>query len=223
MSSSVASLPVSQCRSSAVAAQLTAAAGRVCHFSALGSDALLCFDLDREEHSRRREDGLGAVVDVGVLNLLLSLPLGQPVGLASLGEREQRTVTKAPSGLLRVGDESVIRLARPPVNVELAVISARGWRLGLERAGRFAPFCARAIVLDRAPRDLLAACVDADFYGVGLFAMNKNSGVEMLVAPEPYRAMRVSARMWWFAEEAYRAYLAENSTTPEPVAELEHA
>ncbi|WP_322769793.1 hypothetical protein [Frankia sp. Cr1] len=215
--------PVLQCGASAVAAQLAPAAGRACRFNALGAEVLLCLGLDQEEHNRRQGDGLGAVVDVGVLDLLLNLPLGRPVSHASLGGRERRTVAKAPSGCLYVGDESVIRLARPPVNVELAVISARGWRLGLERAGRFTPFCARAIVLDRAPRDLSAACVEADFYGVGLFLMNGSSGVEMLVAPEPYRPVRVSARRWWFAEEAYRAYLAEYPTTREQAAEFWHA
>lgn len=211
-----------QCGPSAVAAQFAPAAGS-CRFSALGTEALLCFYLDREEHGRRQGEGLGAVVDVGVLDVLLGLPLGRPIGHASLGERERRAIAKAPSGYLRVDDESVIRLACPPVNVELAVISARGWRRGLEQAGRFAPFCARAIVLDRAPRDLLAACVEADFYGVGLFLMNEDSGVEMLVAPEPYRAMRFSARIWWFAEEAYGAYLAGYPTIPGRAAELERA
>ncbi len=219
MSGFATSPPVLQCGASAVAAQLAPTAGWTCRFRALGAETLLCFDLDQEEHCRRRGEGLGGVVDVGVLDLLLGLPLGRRVGHASLGGRERRAVAKAPSGCLRVGDDSVIRVARPPVNVALAVISARGWRRGLEQAGRFAPFCARTIILERAPRDLLAACVEADFYGVGLFLMNEDSGVDMLVSPEPYRAARMSARIWWFAEEAYGAYLAAYPTNPGQAAE----
>ncbi|MCK9904212.1 hypothetical protein CC117_30520 [Parafrankia colletiae] len=189
----------------------------------LGTEALLCFDLDRYEHSRRRRAGLGAVVDVGVLDLLLGLPPGRPIDRMGLGGRERRAVAKAPPGCLRVDDRSVIRLARPLVKVEVAVISTRGWRRGLEQAGRFAPFCARAIVLDRAPRDLLAACVEADFYGVGLFLAGEGSPVEMLVAPEPCRAARVSARTWWFTEEVYRAHLAECPIAPGRAASSERA
>jgi hypothetical protein len=98
-------------------------------------------------------------------------------------------------------------LGCPPLTVGLAIVAARSRRQGLDRAGRFAPFCSRVVVVDRPPRDLAIACVEADFYGVGLLVAGGASDVEVLVAPEPYRVGRVTARAWWFAEEAYRAYL----------------
>ncbi|MCK9925106.1 hypothetical protein MXD61_25100 [Frankia sp. AgPm24] len=213
--SSLAASPVGRREAvAAVAATLAPSVGWSCRSTALGAEALLCFDLDSDEHRRRQAAGLGAVVDVGVLELLLGLPLGQPVGRGDLGRWEQRAVAKAPPGCLRIGEGSVSRLARPPVSVRLAVLSARDWRVGLQRAGRLAPFTARAMALHRTPRDLPAACAEADFYGVGMFLVRDGSPARMLVAPEPYRAARLSARIWWFAEQAYRAHLADVPTHP---------
>jgi len=64
------------------------------------------------------------------------------------------------------------------------------------------------MVLDREPRDLRLACAEADVYGVGLLIARNGEDPEVIVAPESYRARRMSARAWWFVEEVYRAFLS---------------
>ncbi len=168
------------------AAALLAPAGtRFGSGAPLGGWAALAGVPDSQETARRERIGL---------------PHGLPVPVAALSDRERRALAAAPAGCVDRGPDGIVRQARPPLAPALAVVAAtRGWRAGLERAGRFAPFCARAIVLDREPRDLLAACVEADFYGVGL-VLARPVGLEVLVAPEPHQVRRISARSWWFAE-----------------------
>ena len=90
-----------------------------------------------------------------------------------------------------------------PVAVELALVAARNWRDGLEAAGRFAPFCARAMVLRRRPADLAEVQLQAGFYGVGVIVVDEQS-TEVLIEPEPFRRLRFTAAGWRFLEEVYR-------------------
>ncbi|WP_175084423.1 hypothetical protein [Candidatus Frankia nodulisporulans] len=194
------------------AAALLAAAGtRVGVGAPLGGWAVLAAIPDPDETARRARVGLGAVTDVPLLEALLGLPHGLPVPVAGLSDRERRALDVAPAGCVEPGPDGIVRQARPPLTPALAVVPAlRGWQAGLVAAGRYAPFCARAIVLPRAPRDLLAACTEADFYGVGLIV---GSQLEVLVAPEPYRASRVTARRWWFAEQVHQALITGDERT----------
>ncbi|THJ74407.1 hypothetical protein [Candidatus Frankia alpina] len=196
------------------AAALLAPAGtRFGSGAPLGGWAALAGVPDSQETARRERIGLGAVTSVPVLAALLGLPHGLPVPVAALSDRERRALAAAPAGCVDRGPDGIVRQARPPLAPALAVVAAtRGWRAGLERAGRFAPFCARAIVLDREPRDLLAACVEADFYGVGL-VLARPASLEVLVAPEPHQVRRISARSWWFAEQVHQAIITRDERT----------
>lgn len=188
------------------AALLAPAGARVGTGAPLGGWAALAGVPDPQETARRARIGLGAVTSVPVLEAMLGLPHGLPVPAAALSDRDRRALAAAPAGCVDHGPDGIVRQARPPLIPALAVVPAtRGWRVGLEQAGRFAPFCARAIVLRRAPRDLRAACVEADFWGVGLVVVG--SQVDVLVAPEPYRASRGTARRWWLAEQVHQAIM----------------
>lgn len=195
---------------------------RTCRGVVLGARAVLCFELHPQEAGRREQAGLGAVTDIDVLDLFLGLPLGAPVGRKALSGRERRALAKTPAGCVETAPATVTRRARPPLTVALAIVTAHSWRRGLEHAGRFAPFCTRAVLLDRPPRDLATACAEADFYGVGLL-VTTGPDVEVLVPPEPHRPGRVAARNWWSAEEAYRAHLAGAVTPLRPAAESARA
>lgn len=180
----------------------------VCVGSVLGVNAAVFFELDEQEDARRAQDCAAAITDVDVLELLLCLPVGEAVRIADLGGRSRRALAKMPAGCAEFGQGTVIRRARPPLTASLAIIGgSASFRPKLEQAGRFAPFCPKAIVFNRAPRDLTAACFDADFYGVGLIVAAGNSDVEMLVPPQAHRPRRLVPRTWWFAEEVYRMYL----------------
>jgi hypothetical protein len=169
----------------------------------MGAEALVCYRLDDGEHARRRRAGTGAILSPDVLELLLSLPIAASVPVASLTCRERAALDRASRGTVSVCGDRVTRRAVAPVTVELALVAARNWRDGLEVAGRFAAFCARAMVLRRRPTDLADVQMQAGFYGVGVIVVDEQSA-EVLVAPEPFQRLRFTAAGWRFLEEVYR-------------------
>jgi hypothetical protein len=140
---------------------------------------------------------------MAALETLLTLPVGIPVPLASLEARQRRAVRALPTGAADRDRTAVTRRAVRPVRVDLAVVSAAGWSQGLRDAGRFAPFCRRAMLLTRRPARLEELLAEADFYGIGVFLATEH-GVEMVLAPEEYRPARHTAAAWCFAEELYQ-------------------
>lgn len=170
----------------------------------LGAEALICYRVDTGEAERRRRAGAETITSADVLELLLDLPLGVPVPVTSLSHREGAALKRAPAGAVCVRDGEVTRHAVAPVAVDLALITGGSWRHGLKIAGRFAPFCARAMVLPRRPRDLAGLCLEAGFYGVGVIVADDRS-TEVLVAPAPFRRSLWTAAGWRFLEAVYRA------------------
>lgn len=159
---------------------------------------------DGAELHRRREAGQPPILRLGALEALMGLPLGEPVPEASLTERERLLLRTAPPGAVARDADRVVRLAAVPLRAELAVATGPTWRAALARAARFAPFCARAALADRPPRDAAEAAAEADYYGVGL-AVRDGSGAVPLVPPEPFRPRRHSALKWKFAEQVLAA------------------
>lgn len=161
--------------------------------------AHLVYSLDEIEVARRRAVGLGAIADRAVLDALMSLPIGMPVPVASLSDRDARLVRRAPRGAVEVRAGVVTRRAVSPVVPHLATVPAKAWRLGLVKAGRFAPFCSRSMRLERRPRDAEDAFMQASFWGVGIVLPEGE-----MVTPEPHVRHRHTAAYWWFSEQLYR-------------------
>jgi len=168
------------------------------------TETLVSYRLDESEHARRTAVGAGELPSADVLELLLGLPTGMPVPVSSLTRRERWALDSAPHGFVVLHDGQVVRHAVVPVSVELALFGARTWQRGLEVAGRFAPFCARAMVLADYPRDLEQLQVQADFYGVGVIVSTERL-TEVLVEPAPFRRIRFTSAGWQFLERVYRA------------------
>jgi hypothetical protein len=171
--------------------------------SVLDTEALICFKLDDGEHERRLHAEAGILSSPDVLELLLSLPIAMPVPVASLTARERDALISVPRGAVSVQNGHVTRHAVAPVTVTLALVVAQTWQRGLEVAGRFTPFCARAMVLHRHPRSVAEMRLQADFYGVGVILVDGQTA-EVLVEPAPFERMRFTATGWWFLEHVYR-------------------
>jgi hypothetical protein len=169
----------------------------------MGTEALVCYQVDDGEHARRQRAGVGAISSADVLELLLGLPIAMPVPIAALTPRERAALRLAPTGAVHVCDGQVTRSAVAPVAVELVLVTALTFRQGLEIAGRFTPFCARAMVLSRRPRNLADVQLRAGFYGVGVIVANDQM-TEMLIEPAPFHRVRFTAAGWRFLEEVYR-------------------
>ncbi|MCX5246685.1 MULTISPECIES: hypothetical protein [unclassified Streptomyces] len=171
--------------------------------SVLGTEALCFYRLDKAEHARREEASAARLDHLADLESLLALPVGIPVLLGALDSAVRRAVRALPTGAAERDRKTVTRHAVRPLQVDLAVVRASNWRQGLERAGRFAPFCRRAMLLDRHPARLEEALAEADFYGIGVFLVAGND-VELALEPGGYRPPRHTAAAWWFVEDLYQ-------------------
>ena len=169
----------------------------------LKTRALLGYRLDREEHERWRRLGLGGVVDAGQLELMLGLPVGLPVPVTSLTNLERVRLRKASTAAVSVVDGYAVRQAVAPVVAEQAVVPTRSWRSGLAVATRFAPFCARAVLLRKLPADVDELMERAAFYGVGVIRA-AGDDLQTFVQPRAFRRMRFTAAGWQFAEDIYQ-------------------
>lgn len=172
--------------------------------------ASLLVSVDPVEDARRREAGLGAVTDMDALTLLLSLPEGFPVPMASLPVRDRRALRRLPTGVVDVCDGDVVRLAVKPLRAILATVSGTCSETALGKASNFAPFCARR-VLTRVRPTMPETLIEFDFYGVGITYRAADSTEETLVEPRPWRPMRHTPAGWRFIEQAYAQWLKETT------------
>lgn len=179
------------------------------------SGAELTLDIDQTENDRRAAAGIGVITGHGFggLDVLMALPHGLPVPLADLTKQQRAYIRRAPAGICTVTDGQVTRHATRPCRVTMATVRyATTYRMALNSASRFAPFCARQVVVKRLPKDAFARVNDQaefDFYGIGIVLEHTDGTLETVVEPHQWRPMRHTPAGWWFAERAYGQYLAQ--------------
>lgn len=181
----------------------SAARSRAVSLRLWGADALAVFELDEAEHERRCAAGAQPLDTFRPLEVLKTLPVKVPVPRASLTSTNCSEISRLPRGAVSADGETVTRLAVRPLQVELVVVRASSWGRGMDLASQFAPFCRRAIFVERMPARASELMMQADFYGVGVFARSVD-GVAMEVSPAPHRPRRQTTAAWRFAEEIYR-------------------
>lgn len=172
-------------------------------FTLLGTTALVFYRLDLTEHVRRRSVAAGPVTDMGSLEALLTLPVDLPVRLDSLSPRDRAGVRRLPAGSADRDRRNVTRRAVRPLHVDLTVVTAEQPRQGVAAASRFAPYCSRAVLLQRPAQRMHDLLNEASFYGVGVL-MDSPSGTEVVLEPRPYRPRRHTAAAWGFVEDLYQ-------------------
>lgn len=170
--------------------------------SVLGTQALLFYRLDEREHRRRRRSSASQIDSWATLETLMELPVGEAVPLASIPNEERKRIRSLPSWVAHRDQRMVLRHAVRPLSLDLAVVKVSNWRRGLELAGRFAPYCRRAMLLERAPTQIDEVMMEASFYGIGIL-VGTGDNVEMLLEPRPYRPERHTAAAWQFIEQLY--------------------
>lgn len=167
--------------------------------------ATLSVRVDLVEHERRQNASLGSINSPAVLDLLMQLPVGLPVPVGVLQDRDRRFLCRLQPGIVERAGGEVTRLAVKPVMVELATVVGRVNQRTIGLASGFAPFCSRAIVTTARPSG--ARLAEADFWGIGV-VLECDGVRETLVEPEPWRPMRHTVPGWLFTEQVYRAILA---------------
>ncbi|QLE76336.1 hypothetical protein FGW37_26015 [Streptomyces rectiverticillatus] len=171
-------------------------------FNKFGVEAVVAYRRQGQECERRARAGMARLDRLHVLELLMNLPLGEPVERASLSDREKRVLRQVPSGALMRHVGAIVREATHPLYVDLAVVPGGSWAAAKEKAEWFTPFCARAVMVDRPLRRRDDAVMEAVFYGIGLLVATGRD-VEVVVPPRPFVRRRHTAAGWQFLEEAY--------------------
>lgn len=168
-----------------------------------GTTARVAYRTDKIEHARRRQADLGHLDSMELLDILMDLPAGSAVPTASVGTASLSLLRRAPEGVIGFAASSVTRLVRPVVTPLLAVVHAREWHDGLERASRFAAYCPRLVVVRELPPDSEQALAEASFYGIGV-AVGARSAPTVVLEPEPFLDWQPSVAWWHFTEQVYR-------------------
>lgn len=183
-----------------------------------GTLAGVVYRPNQSEVARRRTQRVGSFTEMDVLDVLMGLPEGLPVALNELTDAERALMDRAPGGAIEHRGEEVVRRAVAPVSVLFALVAANDWHVGLKRAGRFAPFCARAMLLPELPMDWDDARTQASYFGIGICTF-VDAQLRMLITPRPYVRRRHTPAQWWFAEDAYRQISEyENGAKPAQLA-----
>ena len=104
--------------------------------------------------------------------------------------------------MARVNDGEIIRDLVPALTPLLAVINARDWMTGLERASRFAPYCRRLVACSGLPGDgeILQT---ATRLGIGIAVRGQSRAAEVILEPEPVDDWQPTTAWWRFCEVIY--------------------
>lgn len=182
-----------------------------------GSIAGVVYHPDEVEVARRAAEQPDAVTRLDTLNMLMGLPMGAPVAVEDLSGAERALLRTVPRGAVVRDGALVVRRAVAPISVRLAVVAARDWRTGLRVASRFAPYCARSMLLSAYPDDWEQAEMRAAYFGVGVIVLSRGA-VRTVIEPDPYVRRRHTPAQWWFAEETWRQIRVCGSAADEPAA-----
>jgi hypothetical protein len=121
-------------------------------WNACPAAALLFVTLDASEHERRQRAHAKPLTNRNALALLMGLPHGARIPLATLTEREQELLRFVPHGAATVDFGHITRLATRPLTVHLAVVPPQAPRRAINRASQYRPFCIRGMVGHRRSR-----------------------------------------------------------------------
>lgn len=171
--------------------------------------AEISLTIDQHEHERRASFRHRSITDPSALDLLLALPTGETVPWRSLTRGQQVAARIAPDSALVIHDDLVTRHAVRPARLDVATVRfPTACQAALESAGRFAPFCARQVVVTHRPT-MTETLIEFGFWGIGLLLDHGHGDLETLVAPEPWVLKRHTVAGWRFVEQVYGQYVSD--------------
>ena len=156
------------------------------------------------EHCRREVAGMGAVIDPALLDRLLDLPAGIPVGDPLVWAE----TADQPSGILERsedGEQITRRLESPLTIAHVVVDAATGGELtAVQDASLFAGFTRRWVAVPglRIPD---VAMLEAKMCGVGIL----DPHCKVLLSAEKPVALTTDGWSWLLEEKAYRRWLSQ--------------
>jgi hypothetical protein len=169
----------------------------------VNASTTLQVEVDPVEHQRRQTDHLGGITNWDVLGLLMELPVGEPIQVGDLDWGKRPILRKIPAGAADLTRTHVTRLAVKPCRVHRAIVTGPATRRSLERAGRWAPFCARTVLISKPPRSA-TFLTEADYWGIGVTLDRGDGQHEVLVPEKPWMPKRHTLAGWRFVEQQYQ-------------------
>jgi len=168
--------------------------------------------IDPSEHDRRRDLGMGALQGgVDLFSTLLRLPLGAWTSAAALEPFELELVL-AVRGAVDWDGRQVRRIAVPPTDPTMATVSHPSWRQAMRTAGRFAPYCARRVLIPARAADDTELLLEASYWGVGVRVREEDGSQVELAPAAQFQARRYTGASWLFAEQLYGSYLTHQGS-----------
>ncbi len=171
----------------------------------------LRYTLELAEDARRRTAGVGAVVDVGLLSTVLSLPESM------IGPLDVATSTTLPALLgstlvqaVRDVDGSLWgnQVGHTPLAPLEAVVTARSLRAGLGSADALGGYVPRSVLVPRSAQMPAELVAEAELYGIGVRRGESVGDNEVVVECGALRVDRVTPEWWEFCEAMYGTHLA---------------
>ena len=179
-----------------------------------GARANAVVTIDPVEHERRTQARLGAVTDLALLELFLTLPQGWPVSATALEQDDLVQLRQSPQGCW-TSDHGmdIVRLLQRPCQIDVVVVDGDRWRKALETARRFT---AAAPVAVRIPSDAgveSSMLWAAQLLGIGVWHMIGDEH-RVLLEPETPPGGVLKAARWRFEEWAYSRWLTTTGSWP---------
>lgn len=162
--------------------------------------------IDRAEHERRCDTKLKAVTQLWHLDMLMNLPLDEPVAVSSLTGDERWCLDHMPAGAIERDGSWAIRRCKPVATITAVVLWGAELRQLLTRLAPFARVAPRMIVLDHVPKDLDQVAWEACYEGAGVWVATATEATELIV-PAAQRPRSCTPGRWKANEYAYKAWL----------------
>lgn len=173
-------------------------------FSAtVGGSVDLSVEFNLVECARRKAAGVGALLDVDVLDGLMVLPAGFDVCADDVAPTVLTRLRSQGDGVVEFGMMTgmVRRVAVRPLRVCEVRVHARSWSTGLPALDRHAALASRRLLLPSSPDRL--SLLEAERFGVGVTV----DGVPV-VEPEPF-VQRWTPAGWLLTERVFARLLAK--------------
>jgi hypothetical protein len=174
-----------------------------------GENLVAVFELDRGEHDRRSELGVGAVVSRPLLHGLWLLPALVPVPTTSIPLVKQRRLRSAHE-FVREGAGGFERTYSPAGVVRAVAFAGAEASRSVGRAIRFTPIVQRVVLTSREARASQSARDLAASFGIGIVEVD-STGPDLIVRPSPAVIGAPAVYRWWIAELAYASWLQQKA------------
>lgn len=166
--------------------------------------------VDQTEHARRVASGLAAIPDRQLLTALWELPYALSVPTNRIPSWASARLARTALPVASTDDDSLIRVAHPPLVVTGVLAVGRSLDRPLRRVGQLSAVAPMAIVVSHQVEADNPVLLEAALYGVGVGCSTRGA-LTRISEPEPVLP-RPGPFLWWVAELAYQQLIDGRAT-----------